>query len=265
MSRTLLSITFCAVALALAASAGARSTDLSISVVFHPNHSVTATLNDGRPLGTTSGAPTVIPPGHYNVNLDDFHQEGLKGCRWQGQLMALPLDLWPHVIFYNRNLFKDAGVADLPTDWNDKEWTTDKYLELSQKLTKRQGDKVTQFGSGKNKGLATLALVEGAVKGGPSFASCTTKGTKQASVAALSKKTLQLLHGSDNHAKFRTKGRYSAATIRGTVWTIADRCDGTIVHVTRGIVDVTDFVRHITVVVRAGHTYLALAKPKKHK
>ena len=125
--------------------------------------------------------------------------------------------------------------------------------------------KVTQFGSGKNKGLTTLALLEGGVKGGPSYASCTTKSTKQASVAALSKKTLQLLHGSDNHAKFRTKGRYSAATIRGTVWTIADRCDGTLVHVTRGLVDVTDFVRHITVAVHAGHSYLALAKPKQRK
>ena len=125
--------------------------------------------------------------------------------------------------------------------------------------------KVTQFGSGKNKGLTTLALVEGAVKGGPSYASCKTHNSKNATIAALSKKTLQLLHSSDHHAKFRTKGRYSAATIRGTVWTTADRCDGTIVHVTRGVVDVTDFVRHITVVVRAGHTYLALAKPKKHK
>jgi IPT/TIG domain-containing protein len=125
--------------------------------------------------------------------------------------------------------------------------------------------KVTQFGSGKHKGLTTLALVEGGVKGGPSYAACKTKSTTQASIAALSKKTLQLLHGSDNHAKFRTKGRYSAATIRGTVWTIADRCDGTIVHVTRGVVDVTDFVRHITVTVRAGHTYLALAKPKRHR
>ena len=75
--------------------------------------------------------------------------------------------------------------------------------------------KVTQVGSGKNKGLTTLALVEGAVKGGPSFAACTTQSTKHASAAAVSKKTLQLLHGSDNHAKFRTKGRYSAATIRG--------------------------------------------------
>ena len=124
---------------------------------------------------------------------------------------------------------------------------------------------MTQVGSGKNKGLATLALVEGAVKGGPSYAACTTHKTKHASIAAVSNKTLQLLHASDNHAKFRTKGRFSAATIRGTVWTIADRCDGTIVHVTRGLVDVTDFVRHTTVAVRAGHTYLALAKPKKPK
>ncbi|MGZ4217191.1 MAG: IPT/TIG domain-containing protein [Solirubrobacteraceae bacterium] len=125
--------------------------------------------------------------------------------------------------------------------------------------------KVTQVGSGKNKGLATLALVEGAIKGGPSYAACTTQKTKHASIAAVSNKTLQLLHASDNHAKFRTKGRYSAATIRGTVWTIANRCDGTLVRVTRGLVDVTDFVRHITVAVHAGHSYLALAKPKKHK
>jgi hypothetical protein len=125
--------------------------------------------------------------------------------------------------------------------------------------------KVTQFGSGKHKGLTTLALVEGAVKGGPSYATCTRQNTKHATIASVSKKTLQLLHGSDNHAKFRTKGRYSAATIRGTVWTIADRCDGTIVRVSRGVVDVSDFVRHITVVVHAGHSYLALAKPKKHK
>jgi hypothetical protein len=124
--------------------------------------------------------------------------------------------------------------------------------------------KVTQFGSGKNKGLTTLALVEG-VKGGPSYASCKAKNSSLASVAGLSNKTLQLLHGSDNHAKFRTKGRYSAATIRGTVWTIADRCDGTFVHVIRGLVDVTDFVRHITVAVHAGHSYLALAKPKTHR
>jgi len=81
------------------------------------------------------------------VNLDDFHQDGLKGCRWRGKLMALPLDLWPHVIFYNRHIFREAGVADLPTDWNNQEWTTERYEELAGKLTKREGNRVVQFGS----------------------------------------------------------------------------------------------------------------------
>ena len=78
------------------------------------------------------------------------------------------------------------------------------------------------------------------------------------------KKTLQLLHGQDNHGKFRTKGRYAAATTRGTVWSIADRCDGTLTQVS-GQVVVSDFVRHKTITVRAGHSYLALARPPRHK
>jgi hypothetical protein len=125
--------------------------------------------------------------------------------------------------------------------------------------------KVTQFGRGLNKGLTTLALAEGAVTGGPSYASCQTRVPSQASASAVNKKVLQLLHATDNHGKFRTKGRYSAATVRGTVWSIADRCDGTLTHVTRGTVVVADFVRHVSVVVHTGHSYLALAKPKKHK
>jgi hypothetical protein len=119
--------------------------------------------------------------------------------------------------------------------------------------------KVTQARSGPSKGLATVALVEGAFKGAPSYASCKTKKGK-ALTAALSKKTLQLLHGSA-HGKFRTKGRYAAATVRGTIWTIADRCDGTRVHAIKDTVTVNDFVRHKTIILRPGHSYLALAKP----
>jgi hypothetical protein len=64
---------------------------------------------------------------------------------------------------------------------------------------------------------------------------------------------------SNVHGKFRTRGRYSAATVRGTAWTTTDRCDGTLVTVQRGTVSVQDLVRHVTVVVRAGHRYLANA------
>ena len=49
--------------------------------------------------------------------------------------------------------------------------------------------------------------------------------------------------------------------MRGTKWTIADRCDGTLIHDLTDSVAVTDFVRHKTIILHAGQSYLA--KPKK--
>jgi hypothetical protein len=76
--------------------------------------------------------------------------------------------------------------------------------------------------------------------------------------AAASTKVLQALLASAN-GKFRTRGRYSAATVRGTAWGERDRCDGSLTVVRRGAVSVRDFVRHKTLTIRAGHTYLAKA------
>jgi ferric-dicitrate binding protein FerR (iron transport regulator) len=59
--------------------------------------------------------------------------------------------------------------------------------------------------------------------------------------------------------KFRTRGRYSAATVRGTRWTVTDRCDGTLTAVARGKVEVRDFLKRKTVFVKTGKTYLARA------
>jgi hypothetical protein len=62
--------------------------------------------------------------------------------------------------------------------------------------------------------------------------------------------------------KFRTSGKYSSATVRGTIWLVQDRCEGTLTKVTRGTVAVADFQRHKTVSVKAGHSYLARARKK---
>jgi hypothetical protein len=59
--------------------------------------------------------------------------------------------------------------------------------------------------------------------------------------------------------KFRTSGKYSSATVRGTIWLTQDRCDGTLTKVTRGTVQVRDFRRKKTVTVKAGKSYLARA------
>jgi hypothetical protein len=120
--------------------------------------------------------------------------------------------------------------------------------------------KLTQTARGASKGLATLSLVEGAFTGAPTYASCKGPGTAtdMDAATASSSKVLQLLRASA-HGKFRTRGRYSAATVLGTIWTVADRCDGTLTRDFTDRVSVTDFVRHKTIVLHAGQSYLAKA------
>ncbi len=62
------------------AAQGRRAASLSLVVTFSVNGSISVTLPDGTPVGSTSGAPTVIPAGFYTVVL-----YGPGGC------VSLPL------------------------------------------------------------------------------------------------------------------------------------------------------------------------------
>ena len=87
-----------------------------------------------------------------------------------------------------------------------------------------------------------------------------TRRARGGSVASASRvRRVRKLWGRDSGGRFRTHGRHSQATVRGTRWLTVDRCDGTLTRVTKGAVAVRDFRRHRTVVVRAGHAYLARA------
>jgi hypothetical protein len=57
--------------------------------------------------------------------------------------------------------------------------------------------------------------------------------------------------------RFRTRGRHAAATVRGTEWSIADRCDETSVRVHEGVVDVENLLTGALVTLRAGDRYAA--------
>jgi hypothetical protein len=46
---------------------------------------------------------------------------------------------------------------------------------------------------------------------------------------------------------------------------MSDRCDGTLTVVHRDTVVVSDLVRHVSVVVRQGHRYLARAPSKRRR
>jgi Ca2+-binding RTX toxin-like protein len=105
---------------------------------------------------------------------------------------------------------------------------------------------------------AKNAVTQFALQGGD-FSVCPTAAGRRASAAAGGKsstKTVRALWGKGK-GNFRTKGRYAAATIRGTNWETIDRCDGTLIKVKEGAVSVRDLVKKKTVVVKAGRSYLA--------
>ena len=103
----------------------------------------------------------------------------------------------------------------------------------------------------KRKGLAELDIMDTH----SSRQVCATIG-KRAVAAKLSSKVLGRLRASA-HGNFTTRGQYSAATVRGTVWGVLNQCDGTLTRVTRGVVTVRDFVRRKTITLFTGQHYLA--------
>jgi uncharacterized repeat protein (TIGR01451 family) len=94
-------------------------------------------------------------------------------------------------------------------------------------------------------GVTTLTLAGG------DFGSC---GSSRS--LAANKKPVRGLWGTAK-GNFRTSARFSSATVRGTIWFVQDRCDGSLTQVVQGTVAVRDTVRNRTVLVSGGSSYLA--------
>lgn len=101
------------------------------------------------------------------------------------------------------------------------------------------------------RGLTELLLT------GSGFRGCQSPSAR-ARAARRSRRVIRGLRAAAR-GRFRTRGRYSAATVRGTTWGTVDRCDGTLTTVSQGEVSVRDFRRKRTVVVRPGAPYLVRA------
>jgi multiple sugar transport system substrate-binding protein len=74
--------------------------------------------------------------------LDDVEPNLLNALRYNGTLNLLPVEWNTTVVFYNTDMFQEAGLPP-PSD----NWTWDDLLASAQKLTKRDAaGNVTQFG-----------------------------------------------------------------------------------------------------------------------
>jgi multiple sugar transport system substrate-binding protein len=74
---------------------------------------------------------------------DDFFQNHVDACKFQGTLYALPNDGAPNGYWYNVDLYDGAGV-DYP-DW-DTNW--DEVVESAKAITKEENGVTTYFGVG---------------------------------------------------------------------------------------------------------------------
>ena len=77
-----------------------------------------------------------------NFDLNAFFPGAVDAYRFQGNLYAMPVYGSTMVMFYNKDLFDEAGV-DYPTE----EWTWSDFLDAAKKLTKRdEKGRVVQVG-----------------------------------------------------------------------------------------------------------------------
>lgn len=125
----------------------ASGTPADITLINYRRYASFAVKGVLEPLGPYLEKSPVIKEA-------DFYPESIQPFYWQGELMCIPQNLSSLVVYYNKKLFDEAGVA-YPSD----EWTWDDFLAAAKALTKdTDGDGVTdQYGLGTEASIFRLA------------------------------------------------------------------------------------------------------------
>lgn len=93
----------------------------------------------GEIIKNDSDFTSKVVPDHVPALLDMF--------KWKGKQYVLPEQYAGVVLYYNKKLFADAGLAVPSKDWKDTSWNYAKFLETAQALTKKDANgKVAQYG-----------------------------------------------------------------------------------------------------------------------
>jgi multiple sugar transport system substrate-binding protein len=74
-------------------------------------------------------------------DLEDYWPGLLEYASYEGSVYGFPRDMSAEVLYYNKDIFDEAGV-DYPTD----EWTWDDLRAAAEALTVRDGDQITRYG-----------------------------------------------------------------------------------------------------------------------
>lgn len=88
--------------------------------------------NQYLPVYANAGVLEDLTEYHNEFKFDDFYKKSVETLSWKNKIYAVPRDISNLVIFYNKNIFDKYNVP-----YPDKNWTFDKFLAISQKLTEK--------------------------------------------------------------------------------------------------------------------------------
>jgi multiple sugar transport system substrate-binding protein len=117
---------------------------------FAANRPSDLMLINYRRMGTFASKGALAPLGPYLqrssvIAKDDFYPQAIEPFHYNGTLMCIPQNISSLVVYYNKNLFDQAGVPYPGDTWN---W--DQFLETAKALTRdTNGDgTIDQYGVG---------------------------------------------------------------------------------------------------------------------
>ena len=196
------------------------------SFVFAGAARIPGSPGGGTPPSTTTTTPTgAAPPATGTAT---------------GTVLVNGRPFTSGTIPYNSTVDVTKGTLLLKTDTGSLTVNGESSITAAFKLVRSTDNK---------KPIVELRLAKG------DFSVCPKRKTKSAR-ATVATTTVRQLWGNGT-GRFRTRGRYAAATVRGTNWLTADRCDGTLTKVKRGVIQVSDLPQRKQVTIRAGQSYLA--------
>ena len=70
-----------------------------------------------------------------NYDTSDFYGPALDLQKVEGKIVSLPLGVYPSVVYYNEDMFDEAGLAYPPHEFGTPDWTYEKLVEVAQHLT----------------------------------------------------------------------------------------------------------------------------------
>ena len=85
---------------------------------------------------------TAFIEGENGIDLNDYYTSVLDVGKVDGKYYTMPKDYSNLAVYYNKKLFDEAGVP-----YPQNGWTWEDFRETAVKLTKKDGDRITQWGA----------------------------------------------------------------------------------------------------------------------